>query len=151
MSRAPVDTLTVAADQPDGRPGTQPVGDVQISAAGETLSRLERVNGERQRVALGRSVPQVRLTYRVDALFDDSGTAPGRVLARATALTVDYRGETGPVRRTLTAPGRILNVACLRTDAASPLPCGAPTGAGWRVDLQGADRDSGLLVQLQLD
>ena len=66
------------------------------------------------------------------------------------ALRIDYSHEAGPIRRRVTAPGEILNVACVRTDGAAPRPCGTATRDGWQVDLDGEDRDDGLLVQTQL-
>jgi hypothetical protein len=68
-------------------------------------------------------------------------------------MDVDYAGAGGVVRRLVTAPGTVLNVACLRPSKdfdATPRPCGKPTGDGdWLVDLSGADRNDRLLAQVE--
>jgi hypothetical protein len=151
ISSAPVDTLTLRADQADGRPGTLPALNVEVTAGREVLAAPLFVDSREERVSLGRSMQLLRLAYRIDGVLDDdTATLEDRALANVTALNVDYVGESGPVRRVVMAPGEVLNVACLRTDSSTPRPCGAPLGKGWQVDLEGVDRDDGLLVQLQL-
>jgi hypothetical protein len=150
ISSAPVDNLTLRADQADGRPGTLAAVNVEVTAGREVLAAPLFVDSREERVSLGRSVRLMRLVYRIDGVLDDTATLEDRALASVTALNVDYVGESGPVRRVVMAPGEVLNVACLRTDRSTPRPCGTRFGEGWQVDLEGVDRDDGLLVQLQL-
>jgi hypothetical protein len=73
----------------------------------------------------------------------------GRSLVVVPMLDVSYADDGGPVRREIVADGEILNVACVRSAAAPPRPCGVRTEDGWEVDLAGRNRDVGLLVQVQ--
>lgn len=146
----PFETITVRADQADGQPGTRPARDVEASVSGRVVATLPSVRRAGTPIPFDDPVREVLLTYRVGAVLEDTGTVPGRALARVTTLNVDFGAESGPVRRQVRAPGEVLNVACLRTDRSPPRPCGAAVPGGWEVELEGDDRDDGLLVQIQL-
>ena len=151
-TRTPVSSLLLRVPSSAGQPGTAKVENVAVTTSGATVATLPSIGREAQQVALGRSVRQVTITYRITpAPGGDTATVPGRTLAFVPALRIDYSHETGPIRRRVTAPGEILNVACVRPDGAAPRPCGTATGDGWQVDLDGEDRDDALLVQTQLE
>ena len=151
-TRTPVSSLLLRAPSSAGEPGTTTVENVAVTTSGATVATLPSIGREAQQVTLGRPVRQVTVTYRIaPALGGDPATVHGRTLAFVPALRIDYSNETGPIRRRVTAPGEILNVACVRTNGAAPRPCGTATGDGWQVDLDGEDRDDALLVQTQQD
>ena len=151
-TRTPVSSLLLRAPSSAGQPSTTTVENVAVTTSGATVATLPSIGREAQQVTLGRPVRQVTVTYRIaPALGGDPATVHGRTLAFVPALRIDYSNETGPIRRRVTAPGEILNVACVRTDGAAPRPCGTATGDGWQVDLDGEDRDDALLVQTQQD
>jgi hypothetical protein len=151
-TQTPVSSLLLRAPSSAGQPGTTRVENVAITTSGATVATLPSIGREAQQVTLGRSVRQLTVTYRIaPALGGDPATVKGRTLAFVPALRIDYSHETGPIRRLVTAPGEILNVACVRIDGEAPRPCGTATSDGWQVDLDGEDRDDGLLVQTQLD
>lgn len=154
-SAQPVSELELTTTDPDLLPGSVESLDLIVRTLdGKLVAHRDTVGTNRQRIRLREPATDLWFTYTIDGGMDDaSSTVQGRSLARVLAMDVDYAGATGVVRRLVTAPGTVLNVACLRPSEdfdASPRPCGQPTADGdWLVDLRGADRNDRLLAQLE--
>ena len=150
-TRTPVSSLLLRPAPSAGPVGSTTVTKVTVTTSGATVATFGEFGSTTQHVPLGRVVSQFTVTYRIaPSLGGDPATVRGRGLVFAPALRIDYRNEIGPIHRRVTAPGQILNVACVRPDGSEPRPCGSATSDGWQVDLDGEDRDDGLLVQTQL-
>jgi hypothetical protein len=154
----PISELRLTTTDPDLLPGSVESLELVVRALdGATLARRASVGTNPQRIRLRAPATELYFSYTVDGGLDDtSQTVEGRRLARVLAMDVDYdgAGSTGStVRRLVTAPGTVLNVACLRPSEdfdATPRPCGQSTADGdWVVDLTGADRGDRLLAQLE--
>lgn len=81
----------------------------------------------------------VQISYRLTGALELSGSAPGRALARPTALDVlTYERASQHVTRTVIAP-RVLALACAPPGRSTdPVPCGTRVSAGqWTVELPG--------------
>lgn len=154
-SAQPISELQLTTTDPDLLPGSVESLDLIVRTLdGKLVAHRDTVGTNVQRIRLREPATDLWFTYTVDGGMDDaSSTVSGRSLARVLAMDVDYAGAAGVVRRLVTAPGTVLNVACLRPSEdfdASPRPCGQPTDDGdWLVDLRGADRDDRLLAQLE--
>ncbi|HRI97747.1 MAG TPA: hypothetical protein PLZ93_19160 [Nocardioides sp.] len=148
----PINTLQVSVAQLFGPSAAPRIEGIEVTAGNDVLAELTTITDQPQNLELGRSVREVILTYRVIGTLDaEDTTVAGRVLARVPTLRVDYDHEAGPIRRTITAPGQILNVACVASRQSPPRPCGAADSRGWLVEPDTPDRDDALLVQIQLD
>ncbi len=152
----PVSELALTTTDPDLLPGSVESLDLVVRTLdGRMLAHRDSVGTNPQRIRLRRPVTELWFGYVIDGGMDDdaSETVAGRTLARVLAMDVDYAGSGGVVRRLVTGPGTVLNVACLRPSEdfqASPRPCGKPTPeGGWVVDLSGPDRHDRLLAQLE--
>ncbi len=154
-SATPVSQLDLTTTDPDLLPGSVESLDLIVRTMdGKLVAHRDTVGTNPQRIRLREPATELWFSYTVDGGMDDaSSTVQGRSLARVLAMDVDYEGAAGVVRRLVTAPGTVLNVACLRPSEdfdATPRPCGQPTDDGdWLVDLRGADRDDRLLAQLE--
>ena len=152
----PVTELAVTTTDPDLLPGSVESLDIVVRAMdGTLLARRDAVGTNPQTLRLREPATELYLSYTIDGAMDDaSATVEGRSLARVLAMDLDHPGARGVVRRLVTAPGTVLNVACLRPSQdfdAVPRPCGSPTGDGdWLVDLRGEDRHDRLLAQLEV-
>jgi hypothetical protein len=155
-SPTPVAELRLTTTDPDLLPGSVESLDLVVrTSQGRMLAHRDTVGTNPQTIRLREAVRELYFTYTVDGGMDDAaGTVEGRSLARVLAMDVDYDGAGGVVRRVVTSPGTVLNVACLRPSndfQASPRPCGHATdGGGWTVDLRGPDRQDRLLAQLEV-
>jgi hypothetical protein len=152
----PITQLKVTTTDPDLLPGSTESLDLVVRTMdGALVAHRDDVGTNHQTVRLRAPASDLYFTYTIDGAMDDaSSTVQGRTLARVLAMDVDYEGAFGGVvRRLVTAPGTVLNVACLRPRSgfqATPRPCGAPTGDGdWLVDLRGEHRGDRLLAQLE--
>jgi hypothetical protein len=143
-----VSSLLLAPSVP-ASPGPATLENVVVSAGGATLATRFSLGRGTHEVSLNQPVRQFTITYRVaPAASGAIATVHGRALTFVPGLRIDYHQDRGTVRRTITTPNQILNVACVRADT-PPRPCGMATSDGWQVDLAGEDRDDGLLVQTQ--
>lgn len=151
----PITELRLTTTDPDLLPGSVESLDLVVRAMdGRMLARRDTVGTNHQRIRLREPAAELFFSYTVDGGMDEAtSTVQGRTLARVLAMDVDYAGAAGLVRRLVTAPGTVLNVACLRPSEdfeATPRPCGKATGDGdWLVDLRGGDRGDRLLAQLE--
>ena len=151
----PISELELTTTDPDLLPGSVESLDLIVRTLDGTLvAHRDTVGTNHQRIRLREPATDLWFSYTVDGAMDDAtSTVQGRTLARVLAMDVDYVGAGGVVRRLVTAPGTVLNVACLRPSEdfdATPRPCGQPTGDGdWQVDLRGPDRNDRLLAQLE--
>ena len=141
---------------PDLLPGPVESLDLVVRTMdGRLLAHRSSIGTNHQTIGLRAPTQALWFSYSVDGGLDDAtSTVPGRTLARVLAMDVAYQGASGGVvRRVVTAPGTVLNVACLRPHSglqASPRACGQPTpDGGWVVDLKGRDRRDRLLAQLE--
>jgi hypothetical protein len=154
-SPSPLDELELTTTDPDLLPGSVESLDLVVRALdGTMLAHRDSVGTNHQRIRLRAPATDLYFSYTIDGAMDDaSETVAGRALARVLAMDVDYAGAGGVVRRLVSAPGTVLNVACLRPTEdfdAAPRPCGRATGDGdWVVDLRGPDRGDRLLAQLE--
>jgi hypothetical protein len=154
-SPTPLRELELTTTDPDLLPGSAESLNLVVRALdGTLLARRDSIGTNHQRIRLRAPATDLYFHYTIDGAMDDaSQTIEGRALARVLAMDVDYAGAGGLVRRLVTAPGTVLNVACLRPSEdfdAAPRPCGMATGDGdWTVDLRGADRGDRLLAQLE--
>jgi hypothetical protein len=154
-SATPITQLDVTTTDPDLLPGSVESLDLIVRTMDGTLvAHRDTVGTNPQHIRLREPATDLWFSYTVDGGMDDaSSTVQGRSLARVLAMDVDYDGAGGVVRRLVTTPGTVLNVACLRPSEdfdASPRPCGRPTDDGdWLVDLRGPDRQDRLLAQLE--
>ena len=151
----PVRELRLTTTDPDLLPGSvESLALVVRDLDGKVLARRSSVGTNPQRIRLRSPATELFFSYTIDGGMDDaSQTVAGRTLARVLAMDVDYDGAGGTVRRLVTAPGEVINVACLRPSEdfdAAPRPCGEPTGdGGWLVNLTGKDRHDRLLAQIE--
>ena len=151
----PITELDLTTTDPDLLPGSTESLDLIVRAMdGSLVAHRDSVGTNPQLIRLRDPVSDLYFSYTIEGGMDDaSSTVPGRTLARVLAMDVDYAGAGGVVRRLVTAPGTVLNVACLRPSTDfddAPRPCGRPTGDGdWLVDLRGEDRQDRLLAQLE--
>lgn len=86
-----------------------------------------------------RVASMVQISYRLTGTLELSESAPGRALARPTALDVlTYERASHRVTRTVIGP-RVLALACAPPGRSSnPVPCGTRVSAGqWTVELLG--------------
>jgi hypothetical protein len=93
----------------------------------------------------------LEIRYRLTDAIERSSSAPGRALARLTALDVEYVPASQHVTRTVVAP-EVLSLACSSPATTSPLrPCGARSSdGGWTVDLTGPGAHDRVVAQLTL-
>lgn len=147
----PVTQLTINAADPDQLPGGVVADKVVVVGEGIVLARRQDVSTKPQTLRLNEPATRLYVAYTLIGGVDEEGSVAGRVLARSLSLDIDYEGESGPVVRRVSGPGTVLNAACLRRDDndRNPRPCGQADDAGWLVELDGADRDDRLLVQLE--
>ena len=154
----PVTELRLTTTDPDLLPGsTESLGLVVRTMDGRLLAHRTSVGTNPQRIRLRDPATDLYLSYTIDGAMDDrSPTVQGRSLARVLGMDIDYAGADGSrvvVRRLVTSPGTVLNVACLAPSQdfdAAPRPCGSPTGDGdWLVELRGEHRQDRLLAQLE--
>ena len=152
----PITELKLTTTDPDLLPGSAESLDLVVRTMdGKLVAHRDDVGTNHQTIRLRAPATELFFTYTVDGGMDDAtSTVQGRTLARILAMDVDYDGAAGGVvRRLVTAPGTVLNVACLRPRSgfqATPSPCGKPTGDGdWFVELQGADRGDRLIAQVE--
>jgi hypothetical protein len=154
----PISELRLTTTDPDLLPGSVESLDLRVrTLEGGALARRDSVGTNPQRIKLRTPVTELYFTYTVDGGLDDaSQTVEGRRLARVLAMDVDYDGAGAAgttVRRLVTGPGTVINVACLRPSEdfdAVPRPCGQSTPDGdWLVDLAGKDGGDRLLAQLE--
>jgi hypothetical protein len=152
----PITELELTTTDPDLLPGSAESLDLIVRTMdGKLVAHRDSVGTNHQHIRLREPAADLFFSYTVDGAMDDaSSTVAGRTLARVLGMDVDYVGaDTGVVRRLVTAPGTVLNVACLRPRSgfqATPRPCGKPTGEGdWLVELHGAARNDRLLAQLE--
>lgn len=154
----PVTELLLTTTDPDLAPGSvESLGLVVHALDGTILARRDSVGTNPQRIRLRAPATELFFRYTIDGGLDDaSQSVEGRALVRVVGMDVDYEGADSPtssVRRLVTSPGTVLNVACLRPNEdfdASPRPCGGATDDGdWLVDLTGKDRQDRLLAQVE--
>jgi hypothetical protein len=152
----PITQLRMTTTDPDLLPGSVESLDLVVRTMdGTLLAHRDSVGTNHQTIRLREPATDLYLSYTVDGGMDAAtSTVPGRRLARVLAMDVDYEGASGGlVRRLVTAPGTVLNVACLRPRSgfqATPRACGQAVGDGdWKVDLSGPDRGDRLLAQLE--
>lgn len=153
---SPISRLRMTTTDPDLLPGSVESLDLVVRTMdGRVLARRSTIGTNHQVISLRAPAQALWFSYSVDGGIDDvTSTVPGRSLARVLAMDVDYEGASaGVVRRVVTAPGTVLNVACLRPrpgPPASPRACGQATAdGGWVVDLEGRNRRDRLLAQLE--
>jgi hypothetical protein len=152
----PITQLRMTTTDPDLLPGSVESLDLVVRTMdGKLLARRTSIGTNHQTIRLRAAAQELWFSYTVDGGLDDAtSTVPGRKLARVLGMDVDYEGASaGLVRRLVTAPGTVLNVACLRSRSgfqASPRACGKPTAdGGWVVDLKGRERRDRLLASLE--
>jgi hypothetical protein len=94
----------------------------------------------------------LEIQYRLTDVVQRSSSAPGRALARMTALDVTYEPSPHQVTRTVIAP-EVLSLACSSPVRSAPLkPCGVRISGGeWTVELFGPAADDRVIAQLTLD
>lgn len=111
---------------------------VRVVAGGRIASGKEQIRpGEAQRYSfLGATSVQIR--YLLTGAVELSDSAPGRALARLTALDVSYQPASSRVTRTVIAH-EVLSLACSSAAMSTGSgPCGAPRSTGeWTVELDG--------------
>jgi hypothetical protein len=92
---------------------------------------------------------RVFVSYRLEGAVTESPSEPGRGLARVTSLSVTYTPRpTSSTRRVVGADVLAMACAAPGSDAAAvPVPCGAPKGKGWEVELSGPDVDNRVAAQ----
>ncbi|RYP87051.1 hypothetical protein EKO23_07180 [Nocardioides guangzhouensis] len=149
-SRDPVYGLTLAVPSTGAdRQGT--AHGVELFADGRRVPGPRTVTGQPAHYfALGATHVYVR--YRLRGALERSTSAPGRALARTTALRVDLTRSLASVRQAI-GGAKVLAGACTPrvTDIGfRPVPCGAPVGDGWSVDLSGQHVNDAVTVQLDL-
>jgi hypothetical protein len=152
----PISQLKMTTSDPDLLPGSVESLDLIVRTMdGKVVAHRDSVGTNHQTIRLRAPATELYFSYTVDGGMDDAtSTVPGRRLARVLAMDVDYEGAaSGVVRRLVTAPGTVLNVACLRPRSgfqASPRACGKAVGDGdWQVELSGPDRGDRLLAQVE--
>jgi hypothetical protein len=154
-SATPVSELRLTTTDPDLLPGSVESMDLTVHGLdGTLLAHRDTVGTNPQRVRLRVASTGFYFSYTIEGAMDDaSQTVQNRTLARVLGMDVDYDGAAGVVRRVVTAPGTVINVACLHPTEdfdESPRPCGRSSGEGdWTVDLRGAHRNDRLLAQLE--
>jgi hypothetical protein len=122
---------------------------VRVDASPAAATGAAKVRS-RERYELDVPVRVVRIVYTIKGGVERSPSAPGRALARVTALDVRYAGRTGPTAIDIVGP-RVRNAACTtREDQAQPRPCGTPGRKGWQVTLTGAHRVDEVMAQVDL-
>jgi hypothetical protein len=154
-SAQPVEQLSMTTTDPDLLPGSVESLDLVVRTMdGKMLAHRDTVGTNPQTIRLRQAATELYFSYTVDGAMDTaSPTVPGRTLARVLAMDVDYAGAAGTVRRLVSSPGTVLNVACLdpaQDFDAVPRPCGQATADGdWVVDLTGAQRQDRLLASIE--
>jgi hypothetical protein len=149
-SHTDVDRITLSsydADPPGGAPVANHL-DV-VDGGGQVAASDVEVGPDPRVVVFLVPTRVLRLTYTLRGAMDVSGSVPGRALA-VPLLDVDYDGQDGPTTLEVTGV-EVLNLAC--TDpvpSAEPRPCGEPDETGWRVTLEGSDRDDRVTAQVDL-
>jgi hypothetical protein len=136
----------------DSAAGSSPVRvrDVQVFANGVQALGPERLGKEPEYYPFAAGAKDVFVRYRLEGAVERSGSVAGRALATVTAVAADL---TPPLVATTYAVsgGDVLNLACSAPeDGAVPVPCGKPSGPGWQVRLDKADRDDVVTAQLNM-
>lgn len=154
-SPQPVSELQLTTTDPDLAPGSVESLDLVVrSMENKVLARRDSIGTNRQRIALRTPASELYFSYTIDgALSNASETVDGRGLVRVLGMDVEYAGQAGTVRRVVSGPGTVLNVACLKPKEdfdAAPRPCGGSTeSGGWLVDLTGADLQDRLIASIE--
>jgi hypothetical protein len=116
--------------------------DIRVSASGTAADGPSRI--ERRGAAFTFfPTTDIEIQYRLRGAVDPSASAPGRALAVATTLDVDYAPRAGSETRVVRSAGVVLTLACASSPQEPPSPCGVADGGQWEVELDGdrvADR-----------
>jgi len=92
----------------------------------------------------------VQVRYRLDGAVEFSDSVTGRALALATSLQVAYAPMAERETRVVSA-AEVLSLACARTAAEPPVPCGEPSGDDrWSVELEDPRVTDRVMAQLNL-
>jgi hypothetical protein len=124
--------------------------DMVVASDQALLNRPVTVTSAGQRLFFSTPPRRVYLSYTLKGAVVMSPSAPGRALARATAMHLDYSPRTGPSRVTLLS-NKVLSMACSDSPVAAPHPCGKPGEQGWSVLLKGDARDDTVVAQIDLE
>ena len=93
---------------------------------------------------------QLELRYRLRGAVELGGSVPGRALAVATALDVEYAPRATSETRLVRAEGTVLALSCATPPAAALSPCGTAEGTHWQVDLAGPRVEDRVAAQLDV-
>jgi hypothetical protein len=151
--RSPTPLFQVRLEMPSivGGRRVAPPTDVFVTGDQAILNQPGTVGPEGRRMFFNAPPRVVFVSYTLEDAVDRSPSAPGRVLARATALQVIHGPQVGPSRITLLGK-KVLSMACASTPGAELRPCGEPgPGTGrWSVLLKGAERNATVVAQVDL-
>lgn len=145
----PLDSVLLS---PPGLEGTKRVlaDQVRVVADDEVVEGAELISGQPRRYSFP-DASNLQITYRLVGAVERSGSAPGRALARLTALDVSYDPASVHVTRSVIAPG-VLSLACASPEVPTVwTPCGVrATDGEWTVELEGPNVSYRVMAQLTL-
>jgi hypothetical protein len=122
---------------------------VVVASDQALLNQPGFVGSTGQRLFFNAPPKVVYLGYTLKGAVEMSPSVPGRALARATAMHIDYSPLAGPTRVTLVSE-RVLSMACSDSPVSEPRPCGKPGEGRWSVLLKGKDRTDMVVAQVDL-
>ncbi len=90
----------------------------------------------------------IYISYLLEGAIERTGSAPGRALARVTALDVTYDAEGGTSTRRVEG-AHVLSMACYppTSPGTGVRPCGSDEDGPWQVELGSEKRDDRVMVQ----
>ncbi|HYH72237.1 MAG TPA: hypothetical protein VD764_03415 [Nocardioides sp.] len=92
----------------------------------------------------------LQIRYRLDGAVEFSDSVTGRALALATSLHVAYAPLAARETRVVSA-AEVLSLACTRTAAEPPVPCGEASGDDrWSVELEDPRVTDRVMAQVNL-
>ena len=119
-------------------PSQEPLSalDVRVSAGGTVVDGPRRIAGDGATFTFF-PTSDVQVQYTLRGAVDRSASTPGRALAVATTLDLEYAPRSGSETRVVRSPGVVRTLACASSPEESPSPCGVADGRQWQVDLDG--------------
>jgi hypothetical protein len=122
---------------------------VVVTSDQALLNQPAFVGSTGQRLFFNAPPKVVYLSYILKGAVDMSPSVPGRALARATSMHIEYSPLAGPTRVTLVS-AKVLSMACSDSPVSDPRPCGHPGDGRWSVLLKGKNRTDTVVAQVDL-
>ncbi|CUR60153.1 hypothetical protein NOCA270106 [metagenome] len=121
--------------------------DVEILADGtELFGRSSIETADRTHYLEGAKA--IYVSYLLEGAIERTDSAPGRALARVTALDVSYDAQGGTSTRRIQGAD-VLSMACYppTSPGTGVRPCGSDEDGAWQVELDPRNRDDRVMVQ----